>query len=148
VNRDDRYALVSWCTNPPEWMKDTSYKARFGQNRVQTLSEFKERLAKPIPLRLNQTPLRPDWGYPMTKGGARELSQAELNAVKQIMRDRGEQHLIAIVGRDATHAEVEASVGDMTRYQGTRRYTMALKQGAWQVESVVEEPNMSRFARR
>src|SRR6185503_3484033 len=94
-HRDDRYALVSWCTNPPESMKDTSYKARFGQNRVQALGEFRERLAKPFPLRLNQTPLRADWGYPMTKGGARELNEADLQAVKQIMRDRGEQYLIS-----------------------------------------------------
>jgi hypothetical protein len=147
-HRDDRYALVSWCTNPPELMKDTSYKARFGENRVQTLSEFKERLAKPFPLRMKQTPLKVDGGYPMTKGSGRELSEAELKEVKQIMRDRGEQYLISIGGRDATHAEVEASIGDMTRYLGTRRYKLALVQGVWQVESVVDEPNMSRFGQR
>jgi hypothetical protein len=147
-HRDDRYALVSWCTNPPELMKDTSYKARFGENRVQTLGEFKERLAKPFPLRMNQTPLRADWGYPMTKGYGRELSEAELKAVKQLMRDRGEQYLISIGGRDATHADVGASIGDMTRYQGVRHYQLALKQGVWQVESVVEEPNVARLADR
>jgi hypothetical protein len=147
-HRDDRYALVSWCTNPPELMKDTTYRARFGENRVQTLGEFKERLAKPFPLRMKQTPLRADWGYPMTKGSGRELSEAELKQVKQLMRDRGEQYLISIGGRDATHAEVEVSIGDMTRYQGTRRYKLALKQGVWQVESVVEEPNVARLANR
>ena len=149
-HRDDRYALVSWCTNPPELMKDTSYnyKARFGQNRVRTLGEFRERLAKPFPLRMNQTPLRADWGYPMTKGGGRELSEAELQAVKQIMRDRREQYLLSIVGRDATHANVEASIGDMTRYQGVRHYQLTLKQGVWQVEGVVEEPNVATLADR
>jgi hypothetical protein len=30
----------------------------------------------------------------------------------------------------------------MTRYQGTRRYRLALEQGAWQVQSVIEEPNI------
>jgi hypothetical protein len=147
-HRDDRYALLSWYTNPPELMKETSYKARFGENRVQALSEFRERLAKPFPIQMKQTPLKADWGYPATTGGARKLSEAELQAVKQIMRDRGEQYLISIVGGDATHANVEASIGDMTRYQGTRRYKLALKQGVWQVESVVEEPNMSRFEYR
>jgi hypothetical protein len=147
-HRDDRYALLSWCTNPPELMKDTPYKARFGQNRVQTLDEFKEKLAKPFPLRMKQTPLKADWGYPATTGGARKLSEAELQAVKQIMRDRGEQYLISIVGGDATHANVEASIGDMTRYQGVRHHQLALKQGVWQVESVVEEPNVARLADR
>jgi len=87
-HRDDRYALLSWCTNPPELMKETSYKARFAENRVQALSEFRERLAKPLPLRMKLTPLKADWGYPATTGGARKLSEAELAAVKQIMRDR------------------------------------------------------------
>jgi hypothetical protein len=64
------------------------------------------------------------------------------------MRDRGEQYLISIVGGDATHANVEASIGDMTRYQGVRHYQLALKQGGWQVESVVEEPNVARLADR
>jgi hypothetical protein len=98
-HRDDRYALLSWCTNPPELMKDSMYKARFRQNRVQTLGEFKERLAQPVPLRLNQTPLNADWGYPATTGGGRKLDEAELKAVRQIMRDRGEHYLVAIVGR-------------------------------------------------
>jgi hypothetical protein len=115
---------------------------------VQTLGEFKERLARPFPLRMNQTPLRADWGYPMTKGGGRELSEAELKAVKQIMRDRGEQYLVSIIGRDATHADVEASIGDMTRYQGVRRYKLVLQQGAWQVESVVQEPNVATLGYR
>jgi hypothetical protein len=147
-HRDDRYALLSWCTKAPELMKDTPYKARFGQNRVQTLDEFKEKLAKPFPLRMKPTPLKADWGYPATTGGARKLSEAELQAVKQIMRDRGEQYLISIVGGDATHANVKASIGDMTRYQGVRHYQLALKKGVWKVESVVEEPNVARLADR
>ena len=144
---DDRYALLSWCTSPPESFRDTSYKARFRQNRVKTLGEFREKLAQPLPLRMKQTPLRADWGYPMTKGGGRELGEADLKAVRQLMRDRGEPYLLSITGGDATHAEVEAGIGDMTRYQGTRRYKLALGQGVWQVESVVEEPN-SRVAKR
>ena len=147
-HRDDRYALLSWCTNPPESMKDTSYKSRFTENRVQTLSEFRERLAKPFPLRMKPTPLQAGWGYPATTGGGRELSEAELKAVKQLMRDRGEQYRSSIGGQDATHANVEASIGDMTRYQGVRHYQLALKQGVWQVESVVEEPNVARLADR
>jgi hypothetical protein len=143
-HRDDRYALLSWCTNPPELMKDTSYKSRFAENRVQTLDEFKQRLAKPFPLRMKPTPLQAAWRYPRTKGGPRELSPAELKAVEQIVRDAGERYLISIVGLDATHAEVEASIGDMTRYHGTRRYKLALEQGLWQVESVREEPNLAR----
>jgi hypothetical protein len=146
-NRDDRYALLSWFTNPPELMKDPSYM-RSAQNRVQTPSEFSERLSQPFPLRMKQTPLQAEWGYPATTGGGRVLSEAELKAVKQLMRDRGEQYLISIVGRDATHANVEAGIGDMTRYQGTRRYQLALKQGVWEVESVVDEPNVARLADR
>jgi hypothetical protein len=147
-NRDDRYALVSWCSNPPELLKDTSYR-RNAQNRVQTPSAFRERLAQPFELRMKRTPLSPGWGYPATTGGGggsgrRELSQADLNAVKQIMRDRGERYLVSIVASDATHANVEASIGDMTRYQGTRHYQLALK-GVWQVESMVEEPNVARL---
>jgi hypothetical protein len=97
---------------------------------------------------MKQTPLRADWGYPATTGGARELSAAHLDAIKQLMRERGERHVISIVGRDTTHANVEAGIGDMTRYQGTRRYTLALEQGSWQVQSVVDEPNAARFADR
>ena len=142
-NRDDRYALVSWCTNPPELLKDTSYR-RSAHNREQTPGELRERLARPFPLRMKRTPLKAEWGYPATTGGGRPLSEAEVQAIKQIMRDRGEQYLISIVGRDATHAGVEASIGDMTRYQGTRQYQLALEHGVWQVESVVEEPNLAR----
>jgi hypothetical protein len=71
-----------------------------------------------------------------------------LNALKQVMRDRGEQYLVSIVARDATHANVEASIGDMTRYQGVRHYQLALEQAVWQVQSVVEEPNVARLADR
>src|SRR4051794_22336870 len=76
---------------------------------------------------------------------ARALGEADVKAIEQLMRDRGEQHMIAIGGRDANHAEVEASIGDMTRYQGTRLYQLALTQGAWRIESMTEHPNMSRF---
>ena len=147
-NRDDRYALLSWFTNPPELLKDTSFM-RSAHNRVQTPGEFRQRLTQPFPLRMKRTPLGADWGYPATTGGARDLSAAHVNAIKQLMRDRGERYLISIVGgRDATHANVEASIGDMSRYQGTRSYSLALERGSWQIQSVVDEPNAARFADR
>jgi hypothetical protein len=60
-NTDDRYALVSWCTRPPESFPETQYKARFGQNRVATVNEFKEILSRPFLIKLNQRPLREEW---------------------------------------------------------------------------------------
>ena len=55
---DDRYALVSFCTSPPE---QSEVKARFTQNRVATAREFKDALAKPFVIKLNQRALREEW---------------------------------------------------------------------------------------
>lgn len=55
-NLDDRYALVSWCTNRPE--PTSPVGARFRQNRVATVEEFRATLSKPIVIRLNQRPLQ------------------------------------------------------------------------------------------
>ena len=55
---DDRYALVSYCTRPPD---SSEARSRFKQNRVATVKEFREILAKPIVMKLKQTPLRREW---------------------------------------------------------------------------------------
>ncbi|HAV61659.1 MAG TPA: hypothetical protein DCY13_04750 [Verrucomicrobiales bacterium] len=60
-NLDDRYALISWCTHPPESAGVSGFGSRFKQNRVETVEEFKEVLTKPIPIRLNKRPLREEW---------------------------------------------------------------------------------------
>jgi hypothetical protein len=57
-NLDDRYALVSYCTSSPA---SSEARSRFKQNRVATVKEFKEILAKPMVMRLKQTPLRKEW---------------------------------------------------------------------------------------
>ena len=143
VNRDDRYSLVSWCTSPPELSSDTSYKARFGQNRVQTLEEFKATLAKPFVLRMNQRPLKPEFGYPMVNNQGSRMSEADVKAVESVVRDRGEQYLIAITVQDSDHAEVTASVGDATRFHGTRQYKQARTGGAWEIQRVTSHPNQA-----
>lgn len=53
---DDRYALVAFSTRTdgPEWERA---RPRFAQNRVATLAELRERLAKPFPIALNRRPL-------------------------------------------------------------------------------------------
>ena len=52
---DDRYALVSYCTSPP--VDSALGKARFSQNRVATVGEFKAALSRPFVIELNQRPL-------------------------------------------------------------------------------------------
>lgn len=53
---DDRYALVAWSTRTdgPGWERA---KARFAQNRVDTLDQLQERLSRPFPIALNRRPL-------------------------------------------------------------------------------------------
>jgi hypothetical protein len=53
-NVKDRYALVAYCTKAPDW---PPVKARFGMNRVASVREFKEALARPFVIALNQRPL-------------------------------------------------------------------------------------------
>ena len=145
VNNDDRYALVAWTTIPPKQSKDTSYNARFGLNRVESLEMFKQRLAEPFVLRMKDIALKPEWGYPMVHNNGGKLSEADVAAVEKVVRDRGESYLIAVMaGADADHAEVETSVGDMTRFKGTKRYKLARRNGRWVVETVGEKPNFSR----
>jgi hypothetical protein len=55
---DDRYALVSFCTRPPE---ESEVRSRFKQNRVATAAEFKNALSNPFVIRLNQRALREEW---------------------------------------------------------------------------------------
>ncbi|MEW6158632.1 MAG: hypothetical protein AB1813_14460 [Verrucomicrobiota bacterium] len=57
-NLDDRYALVSFCTHPPD---PRPVRSRFDQNRVATIREFQEKLGRPISIKLNQRALRKDW---------------------------------------------------------------------------------------
>jgi hypothetical protein len=57
-NLDDRYALVAWCNSSPG---EPPVRARFKQNRVATLAEFKEALRRPFALKLKATPLRKEW---------------------------------------------------------------------------------------
>ena len=56
-NVDDRYALVTFCTSDREEFQWVGTHARFSQNRVATLKEFKEALSEPLVIRLNQRPL-------------------------------------------------------------------------------------------
>lgn len=61
-NLDDRYALVSYCTRPPDNPSEAgAVRARFSQNRVATVNEFKQVLSRPFVIRLNQEPLREEW---------------------------------------------------------------------------------------
>jgi hypothetical protein len=143
VNRDDRYSLVSWCTSPPELSSDTSYKARFGENRVQTFDEFKARLAEPFVLRMNQREIKPEFGYPMINNQGRAMSESDVKAVEQLVRNQGEQYLIAVSMQDSDHANVTTSIGDATRFQGTRDYKLARSGAGWQIQSVVTHPNQA-----
>lgn len=56
VNPDDRYALVSFATrvDGPDWEQA---RPRFSQNRVATLRELEDALARPFSILLNQRPL-------------------------------------------------------------------------------------------
>lgn len=60
-NLADRYALVSYCTSSAEHPPEV--KARFSQNPVPTVSEFKEALAEPFVIELTQRPLRDEWRH-------------------------------------------------------------------------------------
>jgi len=134
-NVADRYALVSWCSKPPESASDSSWKARFSQNREAELKAFQAKLAQPLPIRLNQRKLQADWGYPMIYNSPR-VSEADLNAIEKAVRDRDEQHLITLQVTDADHATVYASVEDATRFHGTREYKLVRSEGTWKIEKV------------
>ena len=138
---DDRYALIAYCTSPPEKASDTWFKARFSMNRVKTIEEFSAALSRPIPVRLNGTPIRPEWGYPMVYKQTRGVSDADVKQAERIVRDRGEAHLISIsIWPD--RATVSASINDATRFHGQHVYHLARQPGGpWQVKSVETQPN-------
>jgi hypothetical protein len=131
-NVPDRYALLSYCTKEDD--DPSKVNDRLGANRARTLKAFKDALAKPFPIKLNQQPLMAEWGrYPMLPPGDR-LSAAEIKAVEQTLRDKGEQYLISIAVPDSDHARV--FVGEGTFFRAARLYTVVRSDGAWRVESV------------
>jgi len=58
-NLDDRYALISYCTGGSNYPSEV--RARFGMNQVATVEEFKETLARPCAIKLNERPIRDEW---------------------------------------------------------------------------------------
>jgi hypothetical protein len=133
-NLPDRYALLSYCTKQDD--DPSKVNARLGANRAATVKEFKERLATPFVIKLNQRPLREDLGYPMVNNQARQLSEADLQQLQKLIRARGERHLIAISALDSDHAQVVTSVEDATRFHGTRNYKVMRVDGGWRIDSV------------
>ena len=131
-NVPDRYALLSYCTKEDE--DPSKVNERLGANRAVTLREFKEALTKPFLIKLNQQPLMAEWAsYPMLPPGDR-LNAAEIKAVEQTVRDKGEQYLISISVPDSDHARV--FVGEGTFFRGARVYTVVRSDGVWRVERV------------
>ena len=135
----DRYALVSYCTKEDD--DPSKVNARLGANRMATLKEFQDRLGRPFVIKLNQRPLRDEWGYPMLPPG-NSLSADEFKAVEKAVRDQGEQYLTSISVADADHATV--SVGSDTVLPAARVYKVVRSDGAWHVESV-ERANVSSW---
>jgi hypothetical protein len=132
-NLPDRYALLSYCTKEDD--DPSKVNARMGANRVATVKEFKERLARPFVIKLNQRPLREEWGrYPMINNQARQLTEPDLKEVQKLVRDRGEQFVRAISVVDSDHARV--AVGDGTFFRDARIYKVVRSDGTWRVESV------------
>ena len=131
-NVPDRYALLSYCTKEDE--DPSQLNARLGANRVATVEEFTSRLSQPFVIKLNQRPLREEWGrYPMLPPG-NPLTVAELEAVGKTVRDRGERFVIAISVADADHATV--TVGDGSFFRSARVYNVVRRDLTWRVENV------------
>ena len=129
----DRYALVSYCTKKDD--DPSKVNARLGANRVASLKEFRDRLGKPFVIKLNQRPLREEWGrWPMINNSGRELSDADLKAIEQLVRNRGERYVIAISANRRDHGIV--LVGDKDVFEGTRLYELARTDGTWRIEKV------------
>ena len=129
----DRYALLSYCTNEDD--DPSKVNARLGANRARTLKEFRERLAEPFVIRLNQRPLREGLGHwPMINNLDRFLSDADLKVIEQLVRDRGERYVIAISAGGRDRAIV--GVGDQNVFEDTRRYDLARLNGEWRIETV------------
>lgn len=132
-NVPDRYALLSYCTNEND--DPSKVNARLGANRARTLKEFNERLARPFVIRLNQRPLREGLGrWPMVNNQGRELSDADLKIIEQLVRDRGERYVIAISANRRNRAIVD--VGDHNVFEGKRRYDFVRSNGEWRIEKV------------
>jgi hypothetical protein len=130
-NLPDRYALLSYCAHRAEPAHEN---ARFTANRVDSLNEFKQALARPFVIRLNDRPLRADSGHwPMINSG-RTLSDADLKAIEQLVRDRGERYLIGISSEGRDSALV--GVGDQNVWESVRRYRLARRDGTWRIENV------------
>jgi len=130
---EDRYALLSYCSKEDD--DPSKVNARLGGNRVNTLKEFEETLARPIVIRLNQRPLRPGLGqWPMINNAGRQLSEADLKTIEQLVRDRGERYLIAISADGRTGAFV--GVGDHDLFESTRRYELERAEGTWRIEKI------------
>jgi hypothetical protein len=128
----DRYALLSYCTNEDE--DPSELNARLGANRVASLEELKERFAKPIVIQLNQRPLREEWGrWPMSNNTG-QLSDADLAAIEQLVRDRGEQYVISITVRNRDHANVY--VGDHDLFEVKRSYEVTRTDRGWRIDKV------------
>ncbi len=128
----DRYALISYCTKEND--DPSKVNARLGANRVASVEGFKERLAKPFVIKLKQRPLREEWGrWPMINNG-RTLSDADLKAIEQLVRDRDERYLIAISAIRKDHAIV--GVGDHNVFECMRDYELVRADGMWRIEKV------------
>jgi len=129
----DRYALLSYCTKEDD--DPSKVNARLDANRARTLKEFKERLAEPFVIRLNQQPLRAGLGHwPMINNQGRPLSDADLKVIEQLVRARGERYLIAITASGRDRAIV--GVGDHDVYEGKRHYDLVRTNGTWRIEKV------------
>lgn len=129
----DRYALLSYCTKEDD--DPSKVNARLGANRVALLKDFRERLSEPFVIKLNQRPLREEWGrWPMINNAARVLSDADLKAIEQLVRDRGERYMITISANDRDHAGVH--VGDHDLFESSRLYRLARMGGTWRIEKV------------
>ena len=130
-NVPDRYSLVSYCTKEDD--DPSKVNARLGANRVASLKEFRERLGESFVIKLNQQPLREEWGrWPMINN--RKLSDEDLKAIERLVRARGEQYLIAISGNRRDSAGI--SVGDHDLFESTRFYELARMDGTWRIEKV------------
>jgi hypothetical protein len=132
-NLPDRYALLSYCTDEDD--DPSKVNARLGANRAKTLREFKERLAKPFVIRLNQRPLRAGLGHwPIINVRSGELDEADLKTIEQLMRDRGERYVIAISANNQNRAL--ASVGGHDLFEIARQYELERVDGAWRIMKV------------
>jgi hypothetical protein len=138
-NLPDRYALLTYCTNEND--DPSGQNARFGANRAKTLDAFIARLGEPIVIRLNQKPL-PEGGvrWPMVNDlPLGRLSDADLAAIQQLVRDRGERYLISIAVRAGANAdEATLLVGERNHFEGARAYRLVRNGTTWRTADVAK----------